>query len=535
MNTSPKNRPSLDGQRFQVIVIGGGINGVAIARECARAQRRTLLVEQNDFCAGTTSRSTRLIHGGLRYLEYGEIGQVRESLRERGRLLRDRPHLVRPIRFLLALGKGSRRSALKVRLGLWLYRTLSRGTRFTTGGSDESSRFERLLDSGQEWSIFDFEDAQCEFPERLVAEWLVEAGEAGAEIRNHTQVLSIDVGHGRARGVFLRDLLTGKEGRVEGAWVVNATGPWVDQVCQHSRVNMRSRMISGVRGSHIVLPRLAGIPDQPVFAEAVDGRPIFLIPWNNQLLVGTTEVPDSSDPARTAPSSQEIEYLLKSIRCLFPQVTVSGADIHYAFSGVRPLPFTKTKSPSAVTRRHFLHDHANEGTQRLISVIGGKLTTAAALARACARKMSIPVADPQGFVPISGADLHSLVDEVAALPGVTERTGEAVAEWHGKRTLKILQHARSRADMRAPICPHSDHIVAEAVDALEGEYAVTLGDVLLRRVPVALGACWSEECTHIAAARIGMVLGWSESQTRSEEEGFEKERTAFLRKPDPSH
>src|SRR5882762_2270724 len=121
MNVDPRVRPSLDGQRFQVIVIGGGINGVAIARECARAQRRTLLLEQSDFGSGTTSRSTRLIHGGLRYLEHGEIGQVRESLRERARLMQERPHLVRPVQFLLALGKGSRRSALKVRLGLWLY------------------------------------------------------------------------------------------------------------------------------------------------------------------------------------------------------------------------------------------------------------------------------------------------------------------------------------------------------------------------------------------------------------------------------
>src|SRR5437870_5417757 len=124
MNVPQKTRPSLDGQRFQVVVIGGGINGVAIARECARAKRRTLLLEQHDFGSGTTSRSTRIIHGGLRYLEFGEIGLVRESLRERQRLLRERPHLVHPVHFLLALNQGSRRSALSIRTGLWLYRQL---------------------------------------------------------------------------------------------------------------------------------------------------------------------------------------------------------------------------------------------------------------------------------------------------------------------------------------------------------------------------------------------------------------------------
>ena len=329
----------------------------------------------------------------------------------------------------------------------------------------------------------------------------------------------------------MRDLLSGNEARVEGAWIVNATGPWADQLCQHSRINLRPRMIGGVRGSHIVLPRFPGALEQPVFAEAVDGRPIFVIPWNGQLLVGTTEVPDSSDPSRVAPSAGEIEYLLNSIRSLFPTVPVSTADIHYAFAGVRPLPYSRTQKPAAITRRHFLHDHEKEGIQRLVTVIGGKLTTAAALARECARKIGVPVAEPQGLIPLSGAELHSLVDEVAALPGLTERASEVIAEWHGKRTLKVLELARRRAEMRAPLCPHSDHIVAEAVDAVQGEYAVTLGDILLRRVPVALGACWSEECTHVAAARIGSVLGWSEAHIRSEQEAFEKERAAFLRKP----
>src|SRR5216110_1065705 len=126
-SAEPIHRPSLDGQRFDVAVIGGGINGVAIARECSRAGRRTLLLEQNDFSSGTTSRSTRIIHGGLRYLEHGELGLVRESLRERERLLRERPHLVHPLQFLLALNGHGRRSAWAVRTGLWLYRRMGRG------------------------------------------------------------------------------------------------------------------------------------------------------------------------------------------------------------------------------------------------------------------------------------------------------------------------------------------------------------------------------------------------------------------------
>src|SRR6267143_675289 len=178
-------RASLEGQHFQVVVIGGGINGVAVARQCARSGKHTLLVEQNDFASGVTSRSTRIIHGGLRYLEHGELGLVRESLREREKLLRERSHLVHPMQFLLLINDQSQRSALKVRAGLWLYRRLS-GKKSSSGTSEmEIKRLERALDTGRRWSFFSYEDAQCEFPARLVAEWLVEAMEAGAVVRNH--------------------------------------------------------------------------------------------------------------------------------------------------------------------------------------------------------------------------------------------------------------------------------------------------------------------------------------------------------------
>src|SRR5580700_8653041 len=200
-------RPALNEQHFDIAVIGGGINGVAIARECARTGRSTLLLEQHDFAAGTTSRSTRIIHGGLRYLEHGDIGQVRESLRERQWLLQRYPHLVHPLQFLLALGEETRRSALAVRTGLWLYRKMGRAVRGVDGSRTQQDKLERLLDAGKHFSVFSFDDAQCEFPERLVAQWLVEAIEAGAVTRNHTAVLAVTIHNGRATGVWLRDQL----------------------------------------------------------------------------------------------------------------------------------------------------------------------------------------------------------------------------------------------------------------------------------------------------------------------------------------
>ncbi len=535
MSYAPPIRRPLEGERFHVIVIGGGINGVAIARECARAGRRTLLVEQHDFAAGTTSRATRIIHGGLRYLEHAEIGLVRESLIERRRLLCERPHLVHPIHFLLALDQNSGRSALAIRTGLWLYRRLGGGRLQAASSRDDQQKLERLLDSGRRWSVFSYEDAQCEFPERLVAEWLVESTEAGAVARNHTQVLAVDVRHRRVAGVLLRDRVSGKEERVEATWIVNATGPWADRICQRSRIQTPHPMVGGVRGSHIVVPRFAGAPDAAVYTEAVDKRPIFVIPWNEQVLVGTTEVADQGDPGKVQPSAEEIDYLVRSLLRLFPGVRLSAADIRYSFAGVRPLPFAPKEKASAVTRKHYLHDHAADGAEHMISVIGGKLTTAAELARQCASKLGLSQKSSKTLAIASADNAGLMLDrwviEISNMGGISEDTARGIVEWHGRRALDISRMAQRSAELRAPLCSHSEHIVAEAVDAFVGEYAVTLGDVLLRRVPVALGACWSPACGREAAARIGAVMGWNETQSAAQLEAFESERSAFLRRP----
>src|SRR5580698_8792909 len=512
MTLAIKPRAPLEGQRFHVVVIGGGINGVAVARECARAGKTTLLLEQNDFASGVTSRSTRIIHGGLRYLEHGEIGLVRESLRERERLLRERSHLVQPTQFLLLLNEQSQRSALKVRIGLWLYQRLASRKSNHNIGEMELKRVERALDAGHRWSIFNYEDAQCEFPERLVAEWMMEGAEAGAVVRNHCEVLAVNVSQGRARGVLLRDRITNKDERVEAGWIINCTGPWADRICQRSSVRTSQPMLGGVRGSHIVLPRFSGAPTAALYTEAADGRPVFILPWNEQVLVGTTEVADTGDPSKTAASSEEIEYLLRTASKLFPKAKISAHDIKYAFAGVRPLPNSPGKSASAVTRRHFLHDHKADGAERLISAIGGKLTTAASMARECARQIGITVAEPKMIAMGPGSSLDPMLDhevvEIARAGSVSEETARGLMEWHGQRAMDIARMALVSAELRAPICPHSSHIVAEVVEAYRKEFAVSLGDVLLRRVPVALGACWSESCSREAALRIGAVLGW---------------------------
>jgi len=397
----------------------------------------------------------------------------------------------------------------------------------------ELKRLERALDAGHKWSFFNYEDAQCEFPERLVAEWLLEAVEAGAIVRNHTEALAVDVAHGRVHGVLLRDQLSGRDARVDAAWVINCSGPWADRVCQRSSIRMSKPMLGGVRGSHIVIPRFSGSPNAAVYTEAVDGRPIFILPWNDQVLVGTTEVADSNDPGKTVPSAEEISYLVRSVAQLFPKAKITAQNVKYSFAGVRPLPYSPGNSPSAVTRKHILHDHADDGAGRMISVIGGKLTTAASLARECARKIGLEVAEPGTIAIGPGPALDPMLDdavlEIARIGAVSEESARGMLEWHGKRAADIARMALISAELRAPICPHTSHVIAEVVEAYRREYAVTLADVLLRRVPVALGACWSESCSREAALRIGAVLGWNELTMGANLEAFELERISFLR------
>lgn len=526
-------RVCLADQNFDVLVVGGGINGVAIARECARGGRSVALVEQNDFASGTTSRSTRMIHGGLRYLERGEIGLVRESLHERDRLLRRYPHLVRPMQFLLAVGKDHwslMRSSLAIRTGLWLYQHwagVQPDFRLDAGA------FERQLDGGHGWSVYSYEDAQCEFPERMVAEWVDEALAHGVAACNYTQVLELLHKDGAVQGARVRDTISGKEFPIYAKQIVNATGPWADFLLSSSGLES-SKLVGGVRGSHIVLPRFPGAPDAAVYTEAMDGRPFFVIPWNQQVLVGTTEVADAGDPGSVAPAAGEIDYLLKSFTRLFSKSGLGQADVRYAFSGIRPLPYAPSKKLSAVTRRHIIHDHREDGTSGLFSIIGGKLTTAMSLARETARKLGMHITEPANVLaapaPANGIEstLQQWAHLVACRAGIQESSAHAIAEWHGRRALAIACTASSHEKLRAPLCSHSQHIVAEAVEVVTHELAITLADILLRRVPVALGPCWSERCSTQAASRIGAALGWDPARVHKELECLEEERRAFL-------
>jgi glycerol-3-phosphate dehydrogenase len=226
---------------------------------------------------------------------------------------------------------------------------------------------------------------------------------------------------------------------------------------------------------------------------------------------------------------------------LFPKAGMTREAIRGAYSGVRPLPYSPGKEHAAITRRSFLHDHLEDGTAHLITVVGGKLTTATSLARQCAKKIGIAVAERDAMVAIGPTDgvasaLAQWSRGASSQSGVSEETAVAVAQWHGRAARRILRRAASAPEMREPLCAHTAHIAAEAAHAFSEECAVSLADVLMRRVPVALGACWSSECAQRASKAVAAVMGWSEAERRFELACFEQERARMLgavREPAP--
>jgi glycerol-3-phosphate dehydrogenase len=495
---------------FDLIVIGAGINGAGIARDAAMRGLRVLLVDKGDVGGGTSAASTRLIHGGLRYLEHFEFGLVRESLRERETLLKIAPHLVRPLAITIPIYKAGRRSRAKIWAGMVAYDLLSRGKslpRHRMQSAEETLR--QLPEMNAEGLVGSavYYDAQVEFAERLVLENVLAAIEHGATVLTYRPVRKLLSENGRVGGVQLEgDFMDTALASV----VVNAAGPWVDQVIdQHRRESAEEQqLIGGTRGSHIVVGPFVGAPESAVYLEAVgDGRPFFVIAWNGNYLIGTTDVRFEGDPDETRSEEWEIEYLLAETNRAFPAARLTREDVLYTYSGVRPLPFSRNEDEQSITRRHFLREHPQ--FSNLISVVGGKLTTYRSLAEECVdlvfRKLqrSSPACET-AHVPLPGA------------------TGEAPANvcerWkriYGSRAAKVAELGQRLNDQ--------DPLTAEVVFAFQKELATTLGDCFLRRNMIGLNADRGIRDLERAAEIGKEFLGWTEERAAREVEGYREE------------
>ena len=519
-------RPSLGQvteQTYDVIVIGGGINGSGIARKAALRGLTTLLIEKDDFCAGTSGRSSKLIHGGLRSLEHREWRLVRESLREREALLQAFPRLVRPLPFLAPVYRGGPHGLNTLRAGMLLYDLFSWGKsmpRHRRLSKQDLLALEPGLSTDGLLGGFQFYDCQVLFPERLCVEVAVQALAAGASALNHAQVTALLIADRRVHGVRLSaEGGSGQEAEVSARLVVNAAGPWVDGICRMANPQTRPR-VGGTVGSHLVVSRP---PDQPgrhaIFGFAHDSRAFFVLPWREHYLIGTTDIRYQGDPDQAQASDAEVDYLLAETNRLLPGRPLTRTDVLYTYAGVRALPPTEGVTEGEITRRHVIHDHQREeGLAGLISIVGGKLTNFREVSREAVDLVARKLGRGEQHAPWPSeawADLPAApaeLEELAAAHELEPAQIDHLATLYGPRILDVLALADSEPSLRERICPHNPDIGAQAVYAVQHELALTLADVLVRRTGIGLSCCLGLDCAPTAARLLACHAGWDEER-----------------------
>ena len=396
--------------RSSVLILGAGINGAALARELLLNNVSVRIVDEADLSSGATARSSRLIHGGLRYLEYGEFDLVRESLAERTRLLELAPHLVRPLRLFIPVTnrwggwlpalrrffhmEGRKRAIKHPRRGLYLVKT---GLRFYDAYARDPSLPRHAVHRPGDpevpsvardrfVALCSYYDAQICFPERFVVDLLEDARQIAKERGIGFEVWTYARAErdGAEVTIHTRQHNGSAENPVASFRpdaIVNATGAWVDRTLRMLGVSGEPLM-GGTKGSHLVVHHegLARLLDgQGLYAEAADGRPVFVLPFGNATLIGTTDIPYEGDPREAVADESEIDYLIEAVNGVVDGVTIDRSDVTLHYSGVRPLPRATGRTPAAVTRRHWLERHAGTAIP-FFSVIGGKLTTCRSLA-----------------------------------------------------------------------------------------------------------------------------------------------------------
>jgi glycerol-3-phosphate dehydrogenase len=533
---------SLRGQTFDVVVIGGGMAGAGIARDAALRGYRTLLLERKDFAFGTTSRSSKLIHGGLRYLELFDFGLVRESLRERERLQRLSPHLIRPLPFVVPVYRGAKRGMITVRVGMKLYDLLTPGKRtehYRTMSREETLRREPHLEPRDLLGAGFYFDDLLLFPERLCLENVLSARRWGASVFNYAEVTEIksrEPGAGYPAGDPLggrggreweleaRDALTGEAARVTARVAVNATGPWVDQVRRLAGVDRGRRCLRTTKGIHLLLPR---ITDHAVYIAAKrDERMFFVIPWRGFSLVGTTDTDFEGDLDRLAASREEVQYLLQETRRVLPSAPVREDEIAYTYAGVRPLAFEEGKSASAVSREHKVIPEGEAGS--FLSITGTKLTCYRSLAEEAVdrigRLLGRPAPCRTHALALDGSDgeqtvevrLWADVEELSRRSGLEPAQIQNLVETYGRRYAAVLEVAGRAPELREPLCKEGPDIRAQLLYAVEHEQTGTLTDFLLRRTGIGTGPCMGRDCCEQIARWMGEALGWDRARVDRE-------------------
>ena len=533
---------------FDLIVVGAGINGAGIARDATLRGLSVLLVDKGDVGAGTTSRSTRLVHGGLRYLEHFEVPLVRESLRERETLLRIAPHLVHPLSFLLPIYEEHRRRPAVIRMGMMAYDALSLDKsmeRHRMLSRDEALRREPGLRPDGLRGAAAYYDAQAAYPERLALENALDARRRGAVVLPYMRVTGLDRSHERITGVALHDELHDVEHRARGALVINATGPWVDEVLgeEHGRSQPDAGLIGGTKGSHLVVEPFPGAPREAVYAEAVgDGRPYFVVPWNGLYLIGTTDTRYDGDLDDVVATDEEVAYLIEETNRLIPGAELTPAQVLYTYAGVRPLPAAPNGDEGAITRSHVIHDHAGdkvpeeERLEGLLSIVGGKITTYRRLSEetvdAAVKKLGRKADKCRTHqVPLPGGTAYPFAgfrERFRATSGLPVETADRLLRIYGTRAAEALDFADGAPELRESFDDDTGAIGAEVVFSLRTELAETLADVIQRRTLVGYGAHAGLDAVEAAAEIAVRHVHWSDERAAAEVAAY-REQAAALR------
>ncbi|NNC76910.1 MAG: glycerol-3-phosphate dehydrogenase [Woeseiaceae bacterium] len=508
---------------FDLCIVGAGVNGAGIARDAAMRGLRVIILEKSDVCSGTSAWSSRLIHGGLRYLEFGEIPLVYESLHERRNLRVIAPHLVKPLRINIPIYRGARRGPLMIRLGMIAYDTLSIGKAMP--GHDMLSRDELLaevpgLNPDGLRAGARYYDAQVAYAERLIVENLIAAADAGAEIRTWHKVTRMKIDGDRIQSVEWHDVLNDRRGSINASLVINAGGPWVDQVLETTTRDV-DRLVGGTKGSHIIVGPFAGAPKEAFYVEAAaDGRPIFIIPWNGQILIGTTDIRCDEDLDEVRASKEEINYLLAETNRIFPNAALSVPDIHFAYAGVRPLPFREKGPESAITRKHIIKRNRRIA-DNLISIIGGKLTTYRHLAEQAVDKagrlLGRKLADCEtGSKSLpGGADPGEIEILLKQDPGISDLCAARLVSIYGRRAESLLANARADGELRM-LNDAKTVLAAEVSFVIREEFAKTLMDIVFRRMMIGLDADQGRPMYDAVADIAAATLNWSAERRSGE-------------------
>lgn len=518
-----KNRFESTKSGYDVVIVGGGVNGLGTAWDAALRGFKVLLVEKGDIGSGTSSWSSRMIHGGLKYLEKYDVPLVRESLKEREWLVKSAPHLVRELRFIIPFYKNNQNSAMILRLGMIAYDILSFDKSLK---SFEFFSRKKILEKEPGLNPKDlkggcaYSDAQVDYSERLCYEIALAAKEAGAEILTHVKAIDLNVSNGKVNSIKIKDELSGEEVDVPTKIVINDAGPWIDDVWPKEHISL-PRMNGGTKGTHLVLHSFPGAPSDAFYYESDDARPMMVIPWKDRYLIGSTDIPFVGDLDTASATQDEYDYILYETNKVLPEAKLTKKDVIYAYTGVRPLPYSEGSKVSDITRRHKIVDHKDK-YDGLYTLVGGKLTTFRQVGEdfgdILSKRLGKNVKCKTRKMKLPGGNITSMEElrNQIKSTGINENLIKRLADQYGTIGVKLSKFIMEKPERQEIIDEAFGLTVGEVEWAVTFEEAYRLSDVIARRIMTGLeddlGLGSIESVSKICAK----ILDWNEERRLQE-------------------